>query len=587
MFYFNRFPLFISLSFGLIFSFFFSSSLLAQTVSDSIAPSNDFTLPFNLVATGQQSGAETITLTNPSSIASFKISQIQLTGPDSGAFALNINGGTSPCGSTSPTLPAGGSCTLTLRFVPDGVGLQTAFLNLSLGPAMIAFHNTAPGKKGISLYNISTKETTDLSTPGTGLEDSGPTWSPDGGAIVFNRHVPGSDFSGDLMTVPVDQSVAPLTLVNNAGTPAWSPDGKKIAYRDNQIGGIRIFDFDEGISEQSFGSAASGGLRDPSWSPNGDVLVFHRQLLVTGNEISSATLTFDSSGVFISESEIPEPLSENGRTPAWSSDGQKIAFQNTVSNKIHTINAESGTSLPLIPSPPAGTDKDPSWSPDSNQIVFHRLVSAQDRIMIINADGSGEQAPISTTGRTPAWSPDLPQLILSGTGLTLGENSPPSVPQLVAPEDLAENVDRPVTLSWFPSSDPENHAIHYQFTVCETAGVVDCSPKTVQLAKSEQENGVMFAGIASLFFAISLIAVTGKKKSILSLFVLIFVSQFLLLACGGSGSGGGNNGNNPSGPKPLTHVVEGLDAGKTYFWQIIAIDALGEETESEVRQFKT
>ena len=69
-------------------------------------------------------------------------------------------------------------------------------------------------------------------TRGLGI-DSGPTWSPDGRKIAFNRsgrrpldlaiYVMNADGSGQ------------RRLARNAGSPAWSPDGRKIAYTSDGI----------------------------------------------------------------------------------------------------------------------------------------------------------------------------------------------------------------------------------------------------------------------------------------------------------------------------------------------------------------
>ncbi len=580
MFHFMRKAL---LCFGFVVTLFAPSLGISQNVSDTIAPSKDLLLPFTSLAAGRQSSAETITLSNPSSDSSLTISKIQLAGPDPLAFSLNLNGGSAPCRNSSPTIPAGGHCTLTVRFVPNEIGLRTAFLKFSLGNKIIAFHNTE--RKGISLYDLSTKETTNLTNPaGIGMEDSDPSWSPNGGMIVFIRHKPGDDVGGALMMARLDQASAPITLVENARTPAWSPDGRKIAYRDNEFASIQFFDLSSGIREQPFGSTGSGELRDPSWFVAGDEMTFHRaNFLNHKNEIVKTSLNFDPiSGAFVSAGQ-EEILSPNGNTPAWSPDGRKIAFQNTSTTpgKIDMIDP-NGNPVPMAAHPEG---KNPSWSPDSSQLVFHRPAGLQDQIIIVTADGSfGSQLAISTTGKTPAWSPDLPQLVLSGRGLATGVNSPPSVPQLISPEEGQSDLGTSVTLTWLPSSDPEGGTVRYQYTICETPGVAGCKALAAQLSKTEQK-GVLVAGIGFLGFGMVLFMRADKKKRILSLFVFFLASQFLLAACGSSGGGGGNN--NSGGTQALTQVVDNLNLDTIYYWRITAIDSSGLETPSVVRQFKT
>jgi hypothetical protein len=59
-----------------------------------------------------------------------------------------------------------------------------------------------------------------------------------------------------------------------------------------------------------------------------------------------------------------------------------------------------GTGLQQLTS--TGDALDPAWSADGQQIAFHRL---DQGIWVMNADGSGMHQ-VSKVGRTPAWSPD-------------------------------------------------------------------------------------------------------------------------------------------------------------------------------------
>ena len=71
-------------------------------------------------------------------------------------------------------------------------------------------------------------------------DDSGPAWSPDGSKIAFvsNRSVPEPDlnYNTDIWVVAADNTdqgkslVQVTTNVGSEGEPAWSPDGKWIAY---------------------------------------------------------------------------------------------------------------------------------------------------------------------------------------------------------------------------------------------------------------------------------------------------------------------------------------------------------------------
>ncbi len=88
--------------------------------------------------------------------------------------------------------------------------------------------------------------------------------------------------------------------------------------------------------------------------------------------------------------------------PAWSPDGQKIAY---ISDDALFVIKHDGTGRIKLAEVRPGehlTDT-PSWSPDGSKIAF----CMHDSIYIINADGSGLTKLVESAGRYPGvqWSP--------------------------------------------------------------------------------------------------------------------------------------------------------------------------------------
>jgi Tol biopolymer transport system component/uncharacterized protein YjdB len=112
--------------------------------------------------------------------------------------------------------------------------------------------------------------------------------------------------------------------------------------------------------------------------------------------------------------------------PAWSPDGQKIAFRSTqggVDSDIWVMNADGSAPQNLT----AGAGGDhmneewPAWSPDGARIAYGALVrpTGHGEIWTMAADGSGKQRLTSNTSVydwEPAWSPDGTKLAFIRVG---------------------------------------------------------------------------------------------------------------------------------------------------------------------------
>ena len=158
----------------------------------------------------------------------------------------------------------------------------------------------------------------------------------------------------------------------------------------------------------------------PAWSPDGSKIAFisnrnyHFSLYVMNADGSNSRLLTDK-------------VVEAG-APAWSPDGQKIAFNAGFSGSfgvmkpdtgIYVINVD-GSGLTKI----TGDAGSPSWSPDSKQIVFisTRDSEGKPRIWVMNADGSNpkklpnNQNDNGFEGGEPAWSPDGNRILFTAYG---------------------------------------------------------------------------------------------------------------------------------------------------------------------------
>lgn len=178
--------------------------------------------------------------------------------------------------------------------------------------------------------------------------------------------------------------------------PRWSPDNSVIVYASPDHTSICLADT-TGSNERCFDTGLNC-VGEYSWSPS-------------GNQIAFAAVKADTSGcsslldlewgiyVFDIHDMVFSDLIDNANYPAWSPDGQQIAFTTLRdgNNEIYVVDADSSNFRRLTAHP--ANDFAPAWSPDGEKIAFLSdrglgsvNVSLADsypklRMYIIDADG--------------------------------------------------------------------------------------------------------------------------------------------------------------------------------------------------------
>ena len=199
--------------------------------------------------------------------------------------------------------------------------------------------------------------------------------------IAFTQSQASGQGKGGLYVMNPDGS-GKRRLANSGTLPAWSPDGRKIAF-----GGLRVVNADgSGLQRLTRGIL-------PAWSPDGQRIAF------TGlDEPGLYVINADGSG--------EQKLTGTGGRLFWSPDGRKIAFTsrqppNSRNFDIYVMNADGSGRRQLAR---GSYGSHPVWSPDGHQIAFVRGYD----IWVMNADGSEQRRLTSGAARdlTPSWSPD-------------------------------------------------------------------------------------------------------------------------------------------------------------------------------------
>jgi dipeptidyl aminopeptidase/acylaminoacyl peptidase len=187
--------------------------------------------------------------------------------------------------------------------------------------------------------------------------------------------------------------------------PAWSPDGRRIAFvSDRHDGGpfeVYVMNASGGDQRRVTRTKGGGGTTDPAWSPDG------RRIAFAGND-GLYLVHADGSGL--------RRLTRSGETPAWSPDGRRIAFTSgrdgNYDYEVYVMNADGSGKRNLTRNAADDHVHVGGWSPDGRRIVFHSNRGGNRDIYVMNADGSGQR----NLTRNPAadlfaaWSPDGTQI---------------------------------------------------------------------------------------------------------------------------------------------------------------------------------
>jgi hypothetical protein len=223
-------------------------------------------------------------------------------------------------------------------------------------------------------------------------EAGAPAWSRDGRRLAYVAPGPGG-LTDLFVADPSGRRRAPLTRTPDASedNPEWAPDGRRLVVeRDGALVVVRA----DGAAERRLGSG-----HEPAWSPNGKTIAFAADDLFVVNAGGGAPRRLTTL-----------PGSESA--PSWSPDGRRMAFvaAETGPTDLYVLDVRSRAVLRLT-NDPAG-EASPGWTADGRSITFVSDRSGTASLWRVPATGGeavalGGPTPLDRASWRPPVSPEL------------------------------------------------------------------------------------------------------------------------------------------------------------------------------------
>ena len=281
-------------------------------------------------------------------------------------------------------------------------------LDWSMDGKFLAFSDSASPSEAsrIFLLSLDTLEVHPITSPPTGtLGDTTPAFSPDGKSMAFVRDT--LDVR-EIYLLPLSGGSPQQITFDHADIQGitWTPQSDKLIFASSRQGQVSLWSIPaRGGTPQRLPIAGAGWSARPALNRKGNRLAYTS--IVYSSSIWRASLTPDHKVVGPLEHFISSTGLEEG--PQYSPDGKHLVFQSTRTGYHEIWRADADGSNPIqlthFAKNLTGT---PRWSPDSKRISFDSRPAGHSHVFIINAEG-GQPRQVTqgdTENGVASWSPD-------------------------------------------------------------------------------------------------------------------------------------------------------------------------------------
>jgi Tol biopolymer transport system component len=286
---------------------------------------------------------------------------------------------------------------------PDGTTIAYAALREDGGADLWAVDADGNGRRAL------------LACPGARC--TSPAWSPDGGRIAYERREIGEMGAGSgaprvWLLDPATGETAPLFEDESAqgSVPRWSPVGARLVYFDpSQENAVHVYDLDVGSSVLIPSQSGLPG----AWSPDGSRLLITSVELLGSEVVYHLWLADLDGGDLANISGQDAPVQD--AWPAWSPSGDWIAFTRralagehaTAEQQPWLMRPDGSQARPLLVDPTAAFGWT-AWRPDGGALAYVRRTltdpDARPEVWLMVLP-DGEPVRLAEASTAPAWLP--------------------------------------------------------------------------------------------------------------------------------------------------------------------------------------
>jgi Tol biopolymer transport system component len=239
-----------------------------------------------------------------------------------------------------------------------------------------------------------------------------PSWSPDGGRLVFERVVRRGTTEHLIPTTSHDPE---FELYLSEPFASFSVDGRQLVYSQYGNKGLSAGDTSveimaaDGSGKRTLFHQAGAAAYDATWSPANDTILFSvgRYFRSPGLPAAQiATIKPDGSDFHV----VVDDGVNNG-FPSWSPDGKQIVYKRGKHLVIRTL--ADGRTVPLTDG--SHYDNFPQWQPHGDRIAFTSDRDGRFELYTIRPDGTDLKRLTNVAGSNAhsSWSPDGKWLVFS------------------------------------------------------------------------------------------------------------------------------------------------------------------------------